>query len=80
MSPTFWLFLIVTAFNGANPTVLHIGNFSSLADCGHFAGLYTTPVLPKWVGQNGDVKITMICSYANQPGVSPPTGSGERAR
>ena len=68
----YWLILIVTAFDGNNPTVMHIGNFSSFTDCDKFAKSYTTPVSPTWTGQNGNTKITMICSYANEGGTSPP--------
>jgi len=41
----FWLVLIVAGISGPYaPRMMHVGNFSSYADCEKFAAGYTTPV------------------------------------
>jgi len=69
---TFWLILITTIFGSTgSPTVMHIGNFSSLTSCEEFAKNATYPVVPASPDQDLAV-IKMMCIQANDARSKPP--------
>ena len=71
----FWA--ILCAFVSANSpvTIMHVGTFTSLADCERFAGAFTVPVKPtaKQVEPSPVVpSFALVCIQANQVGTVPP--------
>ena len=63
----FWLILVVTA--GANaqiPKMMHVGNFSSLAEC------QSAAKAAAFVG-GGATTRNFVCVQANTQGINPPS-------
>jgi hypothetical protein len=68
----FWLVLIVSGAvaDPHSPRMMHVGNFSSYANCEKFAAEYITPVKASHTPE-----ITMLCIQSNELArTQPPPG------
>jgi hypothetical protein len=65
-----WLVLVVSGFatGSESPRMMHVGNFTSYADCEQAATAHTMPVK----APNNPPQVTMLCIPANQLGSQPP--------
>ena len=71
----FWAILCAFISANAPVTMLHVGNFSSLADCERFAGAFTVPAKP--VAKPDELSpiapsFAVVCIQASQVGTVPP--------
>jgi hypothetical protein len=66
----FWA--ILCAFVGTNGpvTMMHVGSFTSLADCEKYAGQFTVTTKPATSAPS----FSLVCIQSNQIGTTPPHG------
>jgi len=65
-----WLVLVLTGFSPGSdsPRMMHVGNFTSFADCEKAAAAHTAPAK----APNNPPQVTMLCIPANAIGSQPP--------
>ena len=61
-----WLVLVLTGLD--SPRMMHVGNFTSFADCEKAAAAHTAPAK----APNNPPQVTMLCIPANAIGSQPP--------